>query len=98
PGFRPPWWGDPQGALQPPGQYRARLMRVGPDGVAALGSARDFGLRGVDNLPTGTKVEAAAGFQEAYVEAARRLEAVSGTLKLMEKRVRYLRKALDETP
>lgn len=98
PGFRPPWLGEPQGALQPSGRYQARLMRVGPDGVAALGAARDFRLRDVDNLPTGTKVESATGFQEAYVQAARRLEAVTGTLKLMEKRVRYLRKALDETP
>jgi len=97
-GFRPPWWGEPQGALQPPGSYQARLMRVGPDGVTTLGSPQAFSLRAVDNLPSGARMEAASAFQEAYVQAARRLDAVTGTLKLMEKRVRYLRKAINETP
>jgi len=98
PGFRPPWYGDPQGALYPPGSYRARLVRVGPDAVAASGNAREFGLHAVDTLPAGTDPEAAPGFQQAYVAAARRLAAVNGTLDLLEERIEYVRKALDEAP
>lgn len=97
-GFRPPWYADPMGAMSPPGPYRARLVRVGQNAVTPLGAAREFSLRAVDNLPAGTQVQAASAFQDAYVAAARRLDAVTGTLKLMEKRVRYLRKAMDETP
>jgi hypothetical protein len=52
----------------------------------------------VDNLPAGSTPAAASEFQEAYVQVARRLEAVTGSLSLMEERVRYLRKALDEAP
>lgn len=98
PGFKPPWEGDPQGALQPPGQYQARLVSVGPGGVTELGAAREFSLRSVENLPPGTDVKRASDFQAAYVEAVRRLEAVTGTLEMMEERVRYLRKALEDTP
>jgi photosystem II stability/assembly factor-like uncharacterized protein len=98
PGFRPPWWGDPQGALYPPGSYQARLVRVGPEAVSVLGETRSFRLRAVDNLPAGVNLQAAPDFQKTFVAAERRLEAVNGTLKLLDERVRYLRKAMDEAP
>ena len=98
PGFRPPWFSDPQGALYPPGSYRARLVRVGPDAVTALGSVREFSLRAVDTLPAGTDPAEATNFHAAYVASARRLEAVNGTLELLDERIEYLRKAMDEAP
>ena len=98
PGFRPPWYGDPQGALYPPGSYRARLVRVGPDEVTPLGVAQTFALRAVDTLPAGTDPNVATDFQQAYVRAARRLEAVNGALDIFDERVKYLRKAMDEAP
>ncbi len=98
PGFRPPWYGDPQGALYPPGSYRAQLVRVGPDAVVSLGEAQTFALRAVDTLPAGADPNAASEFQQAYVAAARRLEAVNGTLGTFDERVKYLRKAMDEAP
>nr|MDJ0940659.1 hypothetical protein [Woeseiaceae bacterium] len=74
PGFRPPWYGDPQGALYPPGNYRAQLVQVGPESVTALGNAQGFNLRAVETLPAGSDPKTTSQFQLAYVAAARRLE------------------------
>ena len=97
-GFRPPWFGDPQGALYPPGNYRAQLVQVGPDSVTAVGNVQSFSLRAVDTLPAGSDPQTTWQFQLAYVAASHRLEAVNGTLKVMDERVQYLRKAMDEAP
>jgi hypothetical protein len=98
PGFRPPWYGAPQGALYPPGTYQARLVRVGPNAITTMADAQSFSLRAVDTLPAGTDPEEATNFQKAFVAAQRRLEAVNGTLKLLDERVKYVRKAMDEAP
>lgn len=98
PDFRPPWRSDPQGPLLPPGTYTAQLMQVGPDGVSALGDARDFTLLALDNLPAGTDTAAAARFQATVTTLERRLEAVDSELAAAEERLPYLRAALDATP
>ena len=98
PGFRPPWFGDPMGALYPPGRYQARLVRVGPDAVVAMDNAQAFNLRAVETMPAGTDPHAVSEFQLALVAAQRRLEGVNGTLSLLDERVKYIRKAMDEAP
>jgi len=98
PGFRPPWHADPQGPLLPPGEYQARLMQVGLDAVTQLGDPRAFNLVSVDNLPAGTDVAAVTAFQRDYTEAMRRLGGVNGALNQLEERMKFLRKALEETP
>jgi hypothetical protein len=98
PGFRPPWFGDPIGALYPPGAYQARLVQVGPDAVATIGARQAFSLRAVETMPAGTDPVAVSEFQQAVVAAQRRLNAVNGTLSLLDERVKYVRKAMDEAP
>ncbi|MEM8548845.1 MAG: glycosyl hydrolase, partial [Pseudomonadota bacterium] len=98
PGFRPPWYNDPQGALYPPGRYQARLVQVGPESVTVVGPAQEFGLRGVGTLPVSTDAQNATAFHTEVVAALSRVEAVSGTLNLLDERLKYLRKATDEAP
>jgi photosystem II stability/assembly factor-like uncharacterized protein len=97
-GFRAPWQSDPEGALLPPGGYRARLLRVGPDGTEALSEEQSFALRAVDNLPDDLDFAATTEFQRSVDDARRRLSAVDALLRELEDQSRYFRAAIDAAP
>lgn len=81
-----------------PGTYTAQLMRGGPEAVETLGTARDFKLQALDNLPEGTDYMSAVAFQREVSDAQRRLHAVDATLKEITEDSKYLRAAADASP
>ncbi|MEM9385612.1 MAG: glycosyl hydrolase [Pseudomonadota bacterium] len=94
PGFSPPWFRDPEGALVGPGSYRAQLIEIGAAGVRALGEAQPFALRKLDNLPEDADPAATVAFRLELLDLSRRLDAASGALKEIGDRLPYLRAAL----
>ncbi|MFK7830239.1 MAG: glycosyl hydrolase [Congregibacter sp.] len=96
--FRPPWMSTPEGALVPPGRYRAQLVQVGSGAVSTLGNAQEFDLIAVDNLPGNADLAITTDFYASISDASRHLSAIDGALKEMEEEARYLRAAIDSTP
>ncbi|MEO0423048.1 MAG: glycosyl hydrolase [Pseudomonadota bacterium] len=98
PGFSPPWFTDPEGALMGPGTYRVQLIEVSDQGVRTLGSAESFTLHAVDNLPPDADPATTVAFRVELLDLSRRLDAVNGVLKEIDARLPYLRTALERTP
>lgn len=96
--FRAPWMSDPKGPLVAPGGYSARLLRVGPENVEALGQSKSFELQALANLPKGTDYLASVDFQREVSDAQRQLYAVDAALKEVTADTRYLRAAVDASP
>ena len=98
PGFRPPWARPPQGPLWPPGEYRARLVAAGRDGVRELGEPQSFRVKPSPNLPAGADPAAVAAFQQETAELLRRAGGAAAEARRVRERLRHLRAALAETP
>ncbi len=98
PGFSPPWFTDPEGALVAHGTYTAQLVQIGPDGVANLGAPQSFRLLPVDNLPADADPAATVAFRMELIDLSRRFDAVNGALEEIGARLPYLRAALGQAP
>ena len=98
PAFRPPWAGEPEGPLAPPGGYTAQLVVVDGAGVRRVGPARSFQVRPVPGAPPGTDFVAVAAFQQRTAELRRRAGIAGAELSRQRERLRYMEAALDETP
>jgi len=99
PGFRPPWAGDPQGPLMPPGRYRVEMAMLTSAGVEPLGQAQEFEVEAMANslLPAPDYVEVAA-FKKSTGELIRQALGAARELGRAQDRLPYMRKALLETP
>jgi hypothetical protein len=97
-GFRPPWASDPQGPLVGPGQYSVELLLVSNTGVQSLGTPQEFGVKAVPTAPPGTDFTAVAAFQFEASELMRRVNGAGEEIGSANERLRYMRRALLETP
>ncbi len=99
PTFKPPWAGDPEGPLAPPGDYRVEMAMLSAAGLEALGEPQDFQ---VEALPTALFPEPdyaqVATFQEETGELMRLAMGTSRELGMAEDRLPYLRRALLDAP
>ncbi len=98
PDFIPPWAGEPQGPLAPPGRYSVELVLVSASGVAALGSPQSFEVRPVPTAPAGTDFAVVAAFQQDTRELMRLIASTGEELGRARNRLRHMRAALIQTP
>ncbi len=98
PGFSPPWVRPPRGPLVAPGEYEARLVAVGGDGVQGLGEPQRFMVKPVPTLPEGTDPAAVAAFQQETAALLREAHGAAAEARRVRERLRHLRAALVETP
>ena len=98
PEFVPPWAGEPQGPLAPPGRYRVEMALVAEDGTHALGDVQEFEVKPVPNAVPGTDFEAVAAFQAETWELLRRTRGTAAEIARARNRLRHMRAALVETP
>ena len=99
PGFRPPWAGDAQGPLAPPGTYRVEMAVVSAAGVEPLGDPQTFEVRPLPTsfFPAPDYAEIAS-YQKQTRELMRVAMGAARELGRAEDRLPYLRKALADTP
>jgi hypothetical protein len=97
-GFRPPWAGEPQGPLAPPGTYSVELMLVTAVGAESLGTPQTFTVKPTPTTPPGTDFVALAAFQQETAELARQVSGANDYLGELAERLRYMRAALLRTP
>lgn len=98
PGFRPPWVGDPQGALVAPGVYTVELTMVSGDGVSTLAGPEEFMVKPVPTAPEGTDFGRTADFQRQAGDLVRETSSVGAAIGEARERLRYMRAALVDTP
>ncbi len=98
PDFIPPWAGDPQGPLAPPGRYSVELVLVSASGVEALGSPQSFEVKPVPTAPAGTDFAVVAAFQQDTRELMRSIASAGEELGRARDRLRHMRAALIQTP
>ncbi|GMV08007.1 MAG: hypothetical protein AMXMBFR53_42820 [Gemmatimonadota bacterium] len=96
PGFRPPWVGEPEGALAPPGTYSVQLVVVSEAGVATVGPERTFEVKPVPSVP-GADFVAVAAFQARVSDLQRRIGIAGAEMGRQRDRLRYMREALVRT-
>ena len=97
-GFRPPWASDPQGPLVGPGQYSVEMLLVTSGGVLSVGTTQEFRVKAVPTAPPGTDFNAVVAFQDQTSELMRRVSGAGEEIGTANERLRYMRRALLETP
>ncbi|MFQ6045121.1 MAG: glycosyl hydrolase, partial [Gemmatimonadales bacterium] len=98
PEFVPPWAGDPEGPLAPPGRYTAQLVLVSSSGAEHLGEPRSFAVKPVPTAPEGTDFVAVARFQSEAGELMRRVAGAGEEISRARDRLRHMRRALLRAP
>ena len=99
PGELPPWASPPRGPLAPPGRYTVELARFDGERDTPLVAARQFAITPLDNqsLPAAEPAEVLA-FARRTGDLYRRVQGAAAELKTAGQTVRYLEKAVFETP
>ena len=99
PAFKPPWAGDPEGPMAPPGDYRVEMALLTASGWSPLGEPQEFQVHPLPTsffaAPDYTQV---AAFQQKTGELMRQTLGASSELRRAEDKLPYLRRALLDTP
>ena len=99
PAFKPPWAGDPEGPLAPPGGYRVELAMLSAAGLESLGEPQEFRVEALrTSLFPAPDYARVAAFQEETSEVLRLASGAVGELSRAEDRLPYLRRALLDAP
>lgn len=96
--FMSPWASPPAGALVAPGEYGVELSIVTKDGVQPYGEKQSFTVKAVPTMRDGVEITAVTTHQENAADLMRRVAALSKEMDTVEKRLKFLRAALAETP
>ncbi len=99
PSFRPPWAGERQGPLAPPGRYTVELELVEAKGSRRLADSRPFEVKPVpdSSLPVPDYL-AVTAFQKETADLLRRVRGATAELRRAEDAMRFLEATLVETP
>ena len=98
PAFRPPWAGDPEGPLAPPGIYRVEMALLTHAGIETLGEPREFRVKAIPSSLLAPDYSRVADFQKRTRELIRQASGAARELRRAEDRIPYLRRALQDTP
>ncbi len=90
PGFKPPWIGEPRGALVPPGDYTVELVIVTEGGLERLADPQSFAVVSVPGVEGGDS-ESTAQFRRDTADLARRSAGASKRLEAVRDQIRHLR-------
>ncbi len=97
PEFKPPWVGDSEGPLVAPGKYSVSLYIFDKGNLEAQGTAQDFNLVPVPNLPE-TDLMAVADFQKRTSDLSRLISNADMKMEEVGNNLRHIKAALLETP
>jgi len=98
PSFRPPWAGDPQGQLVPPGDYTVQVYLEHNGEMTAQGTPQTFTMKPIPATASDVDFAAVAEFQMETSELMRRVSSAGQQLGEAGERLRYLKAALPQTP
>ncbi|MEE8278977.1 MAG: glycosyl hydrolase [Thermoanaerobaculia bacterium] len=96
---RPPWDEPPEGPMAVPGRYRVALAALEGSELRPLGEPREFEVVPLENstLPN-QEAEAVLAFQKETGDLQRRVMGARDELERTEQRLKFLEKALFDTP
>lgn len=98
PAFKPPWAGDAEGPLVPPGTYSVALFVSHKGSLKAYGEPQEFRVKPVPNTKATTDYTAIAAFQETTSELTRQISSAGKKLSEAGNRLKYMKAAILETP
>ena len=98
PEFKPPWAGDAEGPLVPPGQYTVELFVAHNGNLQSQGAAQKFNVKPVANTVDGTDFKLVAEFQQKTSELSRQISSAGRQLGEAGDRLKHMKAALLETP